>query len=106
MLPLFNPKDGSKIPIEIRAASQKDVDQAVRNARGAFEAGPWSKWTGEMRMKAMIKLADLIDENGQAIAHLESLCSGRPLSMLLGEIPRVSGTFRCTPVHILFGQGY
>ncbi|EXJ90166.1 hypothetical protein A1O3_03235 [Capronia epimyces CBS 606.96] len=94
VLPLFNPKDGKKIPVEVRAATEEDVDKAVRNAREAFETGPWSKWTGEQRMKALTKLADLVDENGPAIAYLESLCSGRPLSMLLGEIPRVSSTFR------------
>jgi acyl-CoA reductase-like NAD-dependent aldehyde dehydrogenase len=43
----------------------------------------------------LLKLADLIDENSQAIAYLESICSGRPLAMILGEVPRVSSTFRC-----------
>jgi hypothetical protein len=42
-----------------------------------------------------MKLADLIDENKLAIAYLESICSGRPLGMILGEVPRVSSTFRC-----------
>ena len=48
-----------------------------------------------MRGQALNKLADLIDENKTSIAYLESICSGRPLGMLLDEVPRVSSTFRC-----------
>lgn len=92
---LVNPKDGSKIPVDVHAATEDDVNVAVQNARHAFESGPWSSWTGEQRARCLNKLADLIDMNGEAIAYLESICSGRLLGMLVGEIARVSSTYRC-----------
>ncbi|KAK4938701.1 hypothetical protein LTR10_020884 [Elasticomyces elasticus] len=94
LLPLFNPKDGSKIPVEVHAASIEDVEKAVTNARAAFESGPWSTWSGEQRAKVINRLADLIDENGDAIALLESICSGRLKLMLVDEIPRMTNSLR------------
>lgn len=95
---LVNPKDASAIQ-SMREASKADVDKAVDSAKAAFETGPWATATGATRAKCLNKLADLIDQHAEELAYLESLCSGRPYSMVLrGDMPRVSGVFRCESV--------
>jgi acyl-CoA reductase-like NAD-dependent aldehyde dehydrogenase len=74
--------------------STGQVEEAVANARSAFN-GPWSRWRGEQRAQALYKLADLMDENAQAIAYLESIASGRLISMLQDEVGRTSNALRC-----------
>ncbi len=55
-----------------------DVDLAVKAARKAFETGPWSKMDARDRGKLMLKLADLIEENLDELAALETLDNGKP----------------------------
>lgn len=96
MLPLVNPKDGKEISVKLHSARAEDVDQAVCNAREAFENGPWSKFSGEQRGRILNKFADLIEQNGPELAYLESICSGRPVGLLQSmEIPRVASYYRC-----------
>lgn len=93
-LKLINPKDDSLISSEVHAATAEDVDIAVAHSKFAFEEGPWASFTGEKRGICLNKLADLIDAHTQEIAYLESIASGRLLSMCIHEIPRVSSVFR------------
>jgi acyl-CoA reductase-like NAD-dependent aldehyde dehydrogenase len=93
---LQNPKDESKISSNIKSASSSDVDKAVDFATEAFETGPWSKFTGVQRGKCLNKLADLIEEHGEELAYLESIASGRPVSMVkLADISRSADVWRC-----------
>jgi len=94
-LVLKNPKDNKIISSDLHEASTSDVDRAVRVAKEAFETGPWSKLPGVKRGQCLNKLADLIEEYGKEIAYFESIASGRPLSMVEGEIPRVADVYRC-----------
>lgn len=98
-LRLENPKDHSLITSDVHSASAEDVDIAVAYSKDAFETGPWSKFTGEQRSKCLLKLADLIDAHTEQLAYLESVCSGRLLSMCLRELPRASATYRCGLLH-------
>ncbi|KAI9743705.1 MAG: hypothetical protein M1818_003021 [Claussenomyces sp. TS43310] len=93
-LTLLNPKDDSPISSDVHAAGEQDVDLAVEYAKTAFEEGPWSTFTGEQRAKCLNKLADLIDAHAEEIGYLESICSGRLVSMTTGEISRVTSVFR------------
>ncbi|PGG95905.1 hypothetical protein AJ79_09815 [Helicocarpus griseus UAMH5409] len=91
---LYNPKDAGQIQ-ELVGASKDDVDAAVTAANRAFKTGEWATSSGAQRAKRLNRLADLIDENAQALAYFESLASGRPYSMVLqGDIPRVADVFR------------
>lgn len=95
ILSLRNPKNDSLISSDVHSAGVEDVDIAVANSKAAFETGPWADFTGEARAKCLNKFADLIDAHAEDIAYLESIASGRILSMCLYEIPRVSSVFRC-----------
>lgn len=56
-----------------------DVDLAVKAARNAFENGPWAKMDARDRGKLMNRLADLIEEEIDDLAALETLDNGKPI---------------------------
>ena len=57
-----------------------DIDLAVKAARKAFDTGPWRTMDARDRGKLMYKLADLIEENVDELAELETLDNGKPLN--------------------------
>jgi len=56
-----------------------DVDLAVKAARKAFETGDWPKMDARDRGRLLNKLADLIEEELDELAALESLDNGKPI---------------------------
>jgi phenylacetaldehyde dehydrogenase len=70
-----------KVFAHAAAGAEADIDAAVRAARQAFEAGPWPSMTPAQRARLLLKLADLIEANGDEIALLESLDNGMPFRM-------------------------
>src|SRR5262245_63866427 len=63
------------------AGGEADIDAAVQAARKAFESGPWPAMTPAQRARLLLKLADLIEANGDEIALLETLDNGMPYRM-------------------------
>ncbi|XHG08865.1 hypothetical protein AWENTII_011954 [Aspergillus wentii] len=91
---LTNPKNSQPFH-ELTGASSEQVHEAVDAATHAFHTGEWSRCTGYSRGRYLTQLADLIEENGHALATFESLASGRPISMVLkSDVPRVAEVFR------------
>jgi aldehyde dehydrogenase (NAD+) len=64
---------------ELAQAGREDVDLAVAAARRAFE-GPWRRFTPAQRQAVLLRLADLIDENFDEIAVIDSMDMGAPIS--------------------------
>ena len=64
---------------QVAEGDAADVDLAVKAARKAFEEGPWSKMDARDRGRLMNKLADLIEEEADELAALESLDNGKPI---------------------------
>ena len=56
-----------------------DVDLAAHAAREAFETGPWSTMDARDRGQRMLRLADLMEEEADALAALESWDNGKPI---------------------------
>ena len=73
-----NPATGETIT-EVASGSTEDVDAAVRSARTAFEDGRWSKLAPRDRGQALIRLAELIEANGEELQLLETLDVGKPI---------------------------
>jgi acyl-CoA reductase-like NAD-dependent aldehyde dehydrogenase len=65
----------------VAEAGATDVDAAVRAAREAFDGGAWSGLSGRERGRVLQRVADLIRENADEIAHLESLDVGKPITL-------------------------
>ena len=90
--PVYNPATGELI-LEIAEASAAQVDAAVQAADKAFAS--WGQSTPKTRAECLLKLADVIDENADTLARLESQNCGKPLHCVLGdEIPAVADVFR------------
>lgn len=64
---------------DVAEGDAADIDEAVKAARKAFETGPWRKMDARQRGKLMYRLADLIEENLDELAALESLDNGKPV---------------------------
>ncbi|MED4730689.1 5-carboxymethyl-2-hydroxymuconate semialdehyde dehydrogenase [Aneurinibacillus migulanus] len=73
---------------------QEDMNKAVAAAKEAFEHGPWGKMKVEERMKQINRIADLIDEEIEEIAFLESLDTGLPISQTRKMTARAAENFR------------
>jgi phenylacetaldehyde dehydrogenase len=79
----FDVVDPASARVFARAAAggEADIDAAVKAARQAFEAGPWTSMTPAQRARLLLRLADLIEANGDEIALLETLDNGMPFRM-------------------------
>ena len=66
----------SKVICAVQEASEEDVDVAVAAAREAFD-GAWAELTPAERGKLLIKFAELIEENAEGLAAVESMNGGK-----------------------------
>ncbi|MGF7033082.1 aldehyde dehydrogenase (NAD+) [Paenibacillus mucilaginosus] len=73
-----NPATGETLAV-VSEGDAEDIDAAVRAARRAFDEGPWSRISAAERGRLMYKLADLIEENREELARLETLDNGKPI---------------------------
>jgi aldehyde dehydrogenase (NAD+) len=80
---------------EVAEGDAEDVDLAVDAAREAFDNGPWSKMDARDRGALMYKLADLIAEDAENLAAIETLDNGKPIrDSRAADIPLVIDTIR------------
>jgi aldehyde dehydrogenase (NAD+) len=80
---------------EVAEGDKEDIDLAVKAARAAFERGPWSKMDARERGRLMFRLADLIEEEIDELAALESLDNGKPFNEArTGDLPLVLDCLR------------
>jgi phenylacetaldehyde dehydrogenase len=90
---VFNPAEGS-ILARAAAGEKEDIDRAVRSARMALEAGPWSKLTPSERGKIIWRIGDLILTHADELAEIESLDNGKPRAVArVADIPLAADLF-------------
>lgn len=90
--PVYNPATG-EVLLEIAEASPAQVDVAVLAADRAFSE--WGQTTPKVRSELLLKLADVIEQNADEFAELESRNCGKPLHCALNdEIPAIVDVFR------------
>ena len=88
----INPATETVIGFVPRGTAE-DVDAAVRAAALAMQ-GPWSEITPFERGRILMRLADLVDANRDALAELERLDVGKPVSEALGDMRGVANCIR------------
>jgi betaine-aldehyde dehydrogenase len=76
---------------EVAAASDLDVDQAVRSADRAFAA--WRKVNSSDRTRLLLDLANLIRRDREALAQLESRNTGKPIREARDEVSLAANCF-------------
>lgn len=73
-----SPVDG-RVLTEVAQCGAADVDRAVAAARAAFEDKRWRGLPPAQRKRVMIRFADLLLENADALALTETLDMGKPV---------------------------
>src|SRR5699024_10660999 len=77
----------------IAEATKDDVDAAVAAARAAFPA--WAATTPTERSNILLRIADLIEENLDYLAAIESMDNGKPIRETTNaDIPLAMDHFR------------
>ena len=98
-----SPIDGTHLALCAQATRQ-DVDDAVNAAWKAFET--WKKTTPAERAAILNEIADVIDENKEWLAEVETRDNGKPIRETLAiDIPSASSHFRYFAGCILAEEG-
>lgn len=79
-IPVYDPSSGSIIANAIDA-TVTDVDRAVRSAHAAFRDGRWRHMRPADREHILLKFAELVVEQGEVFAQLETLEQGKSIAI-------------------------
>jgi phenylacetaldehyde dehydrogenase len=92
--PVYNPATG-EVMTHVPEAESEDVDRAVNAARRAFDEGPWRTMSASGRGRLIWKLADLLEQNLEEFAEIESMDNGKPLAVArAADVPLAIDLFR------------
>jgi phenylacetaldehyde dehydrogenase len=92
--PTYDPATG-KVLAQVAEGAAEDIAVAVSAARRAFDQGPWRRLTSSERGRLIWKLADLLEQNLEEFAQLESLDNGKPLTVArVADVPLAVDLFR------------
>ena len=79
----------------VARAGRQDAERAIKAAREAFDGGPWRSMKGKQRAEYLMKVAELVKQNGKELAELESRDSGGTIRKTkAADIGMVISTFR------------
>jgi acyl-CoA reductase-like NAD-dependent aldehyde dehydrogenase len=86
--------DGRKLP-SLTSCNKKDVDRAVEISLDAYKSKIWSGKSLISRQKIILKLAQLVEDNKEELALLDTLETGRSLkNFLIDSIPKAVESMR------------
>lgn len=87
LMDIVNPATGETYAAAPNSSAE-DVDRAFRAAARAFESWRWS--TPGDRQRALLELADVIEDNADELVAIESENTGKPIGLTTSEeIPQV-----------------
>lgn len=88
LISTINPTNGELIT-KVHAANEQDIDIAVKSARETYE-NVWSKTSGSAKGELLYKLAQLIEEEKEILAKIDTLDAGKPYhSNSLGDLEQI-----------------
>ena len=93
MFEVIDPATGRALT-EVPRGGVADIDAAVKAAREAHEDRRWAGLRPGKRTEVLYKLGELIKRNISELAQLESLDSGKPVSIASGEMWAAGDVFR------------
>ena len=80
---------------DVADCSAGDVDRAVAAARAAFADGRWSRATPTHRKTVLLRLAELVEQNADELALLDSLDGGKLIADTTAvDVPGSAGILR------------
>ena len=91
--PVYNPATGDVIS-QVAEGDKEDIQRAVKIARDTFEDSPWRSMTPSERGRIIWRIGDLILENLEQFAELESLDNGKPITVArAADVPLAADLF-------------
>lgn len=78
----------------IAEARAEEVNRAVAAAHQAFNAPEWRDMTASMRGRLLLRLADLVEQNADELARLETLDTGKIIRETRAQIAYVADYYR------------
>ncbi|MDR5752413.1 MULTISPECIES: aldehyde dehydrogenase family protein [unclassified Caballeronia] len=93
MFEAVNPATEERL-CHVAEADSADVDAAVIAARKAFETPSWASLSPHTRTRALLRIADKIEQHIDELAAIESLDNGMPLWFSLGAVTATVDIFR------------
>ncbi len=78
----------------LRATSLADVDEAITRAHQAFLTSGWAQRLPHERAAVLHRVAQLIREQGEALAQKQRLDNGKPISETRNLVTSAAGTFQ------------
>src|SRR5216684_2217218 len=75
--PVYNPHS-DEVFAKVAEAGEADAEAAIDAAREAFD-GPWGALSPKDRGKSLLKLARIIQDEGESLARLEAKNTGHPI---------------------------
>ena len=99
----YNPANGELLA-ECAQATDADLDLAVDSAWKAWDS--WKQTTPAERAKILNRIADIIDENAELLAMVETLDNGKPIRETMAiDIPYSAEHFRYFAGAVLAEEG-
>jgi phenylacetaldehyde dehydrogenase len=89
----INPATEERLTM-VAEADAADVDAAVTAARRALEARSWSAISPSARTRALLRIADAVEQHAEEFAVLETLDNGAPLIHTKGRALQAADIFR------------
>lgn len=77
---VFDPAT-DQVVAQVAEGDAADIELAVAAARRAFDTGPWSTMTASQRSQVIWKIGDLIEQNADELAAMETLDNGKPFGV-------------------------
>ncbi len=90
-IPVINPATNEEIA-QVAAAGIHDADAAVAAARAAY-AGKWATMPPARRARVLFKIANILTERTEELAHIEVLNTGKTIAGAKGEIGQIIELF-------------
>jgi betaine-aldehyde dehydrogenase len=79
---LTNPATG-EVYAQVPKSNENDIDVAMKAASAAFEV--WGQSTPSERQRALLKIADALENRAEEIVAVESRNTGKPLALTMSE---------------------
>jgi acyl-CoA reductase-like NAD-dependent aldehyde dehydrogenase len=93
-IPVISPRNGQEIA-QLSRGQEADVALAVAAAKREFEKGSWAGLDPRQRQAVLYRLSDLMLENLEELALLESLDTGHPIGDALNvDVKSAARTYR------------
>tara|TARA_R110000868_G_scaffold104270_4_gene286937 strand:- start:114837 stop:116315 length:1479 start_codon:yes stop_codon:yes gene_type:complete len=90
---IYNPFD-KQVLASVAEGGQVDAKKAILSAKSAFNSGEWRNFSAVERGRMVYALGDLIEDNKEELARLETLNTGKTYVESIWDMDDIAGIFR------------